>query len=360
MKRALVLVVLLFSALCLAAADAAQQAKSAAKTAAQPLRIYFIDVEGGAATLIATPAGESLLFDSGWPRPDARDAKRIAAAAQEFGLKRIDHLVTTHYHIDHWGAIPELLKLIPVGKFYDHGGRALELVDDKSGFPRLNAAYEEASKGQSTKLKAGDEIRLERAPGTPPLSLEILIADHEVRQVKTAKPNPQCVDLQSKPEDTTENGRSIGSLLTFGKFRFLNLADVTWNFEQKLVCPSDLIGAVSLYQVTHHMTNLSNNPAVLRTIHPQVAVSNNGPRKGGSPDTVSSIRSLPGLEDLYQLHRAMALNDEQNVPQEFIANLGQEQGCEGYGVKVEVAPDGNSYVVTNTRTGQTRKYVVKQ
>jgi hypothetical protein len=299
------------------------------------------------------------LFDSGWERPDARDAKRIAAAAQQAGLKQIDYLVTTHYHMDHWGALAELVKLIRIRKFYDHG-RVTELADDKMAFPKLNAVYTEVTKGKSEKLHAGDEIHLERAPGTAPIWLEVLVADREVRNARSTQPNPECANAQLKTEDPTENARSIGSLLTFGKFRFLDLADLTWNIEQKLVCPSDLIGNVTLYQVTHHGMNLSNNPVLLRTVHPQVAVMGNGPRKGGSPDVIQGLRSLPGIEDVYQLHRNVALSDAQNVPAEFIANLGDEQSCPGKGIKVEVAPDGSSYTVTNSRTQQSKTYTVKQ
>src|ERR1700693_3004470 len=90
------------------------------QTASRTLDIYFIDVEGGAATLIVTPAGESLLIDSGFPGD--RDAGRIAHVALEVaGIKQIDHYVTTHWHRDHVGGIPTLAKLIPVKNYYDHG-----------------------------------------------------------------------------------------------------------------------------------------------------------------------------------------------------------------------------------------------
>ncbi len=370
MKRALIACVLVFAAACWGAPQRAKPAAKpaatkAAKAAPQPLRLYFIDVEGGASTLIVTPAGESLLFDCGWPRPDGRDAKRIVTAAHELGLTHLDYLVTTHYHVDHWGSLAELVKLIPIGKFYDHG-RVSELVDDKQWFPKLNQAYTEVTRGQSQKLNPGDEIHLERAVGTAPLWLEVLVADRQVRKAASVhghtggpQPNPECANPQLKEEDPTENARSIGSVLTFGKFRFLDLGDLTWNIEQKLVCPSNLIGKITLYQVTHHGLNISNNPTLLRSVSPQVAVMNNGARKGGSPDVVKWLRAVPGIQDVYQLHRNVEASDQENVPAEFIANPGQEQGCAGYGVKVEVAPDGDSYTVTNQRTGQTRKYIVK-
>ena len=77
-----------------------------AQSARTTLDIYLIDVEGGNATLFVSPAGESLLIDTGNGGPGAaRDADRIVAAARDAGVTRIDHLITTHYHGDHFGAM---------------------------------------------------------------------------------------------------------------------------------------------------------------------------------------------------------------------------------------------------------------
>jgi len=93
---------------------------SIGSAAPRTLDIYFIDVEGGAATLMVTPAGESLLIDTGFP--GARDSQRIAHVALEVaGLKQIDHCVITHWHQDHVGGVAALSKLIPIKNFYDHG-----------------------------------------------------------------------------------------------------------------------------------------------------------------------------------------------------------------------------------------------
>ena len=326
-----------------------------AARAQKPLEIYWIDAEGGASTLIVTPAGESVLIDTGWQTADAREPRRIVAAAKMAGVKQIDHLIITHFHVDHFGGVGELAKLIPIEKFYDHG-RMTELPEDKRNFPRLNAAYLEASKQQSQKLRPGDEIHLTRAEGTAPIWMNVLASNGEVvkRGARTAM-NPLCKDAPLQPEDTSDNARSVGTLLAFGKFRFLDLGDLTWNVEHQLVCPSDLIGQVTLYQVTLHGMNISTTPVLLHTVQPQVAVMNNGATKGGAPEVVKWLRDTPSIQDIFQVHKTA----KENAPDEFIANLGDTVGCTGNMIKASVAPDGNSFTVTNLRTGQSRSYTVK-
>ncbi len=327
---------------------------TAAPPKARPLEIYFVDVEGGAATLIVAPSGESLLVDTGWQRPDGRDARRIHRAAQQAGLKRIDYLLTTHFHMDHFGGLGELARLLPIGKFYDPGRRT-ELAEDKKAFPKLNEVYLEVTKGQSHPLRPGDQIPLKRAPGAAPLALRVLASNGDVIK-GGGPPNPECQNAPLQKDDPTDNARSTGFLLAFGRFRFLDLGDLTWNLEHQLACPSNLVGTVTLYQVTHHGMNISNNRALLASVKPRVAIMNNGPRKAGHPDVVKWLRALPGLEDLWQVHRNMASSDQDNAAPEFIANLGPEEGCDGHTIQVSVVPDGNSFTVTNTRTGQSRSY----
>src|ERR1044071_1160064 len=90
-------------------------------SAADPLDIYFIDVEGGQSTLIVTPAGQSMLIDAGWDGFDDRDPKRILAAVRDAGITRIDYLVITHFHRDHIGGVPALAQQLPIGTFVDYG-----------------------------------------------------------------------------------------------------------------------------------------------------------------------------------------------------------------------------------------------
>src|ERR1700693_2131984 len=85
------------------------------------LQIYFVDVEGGQATLFVTPKGQSLLIDTGWAGNDGRDADRIVAAARLAGISKIDYVLITHFHNDHVGGVPQLVARIPAGTFIDHG-----------------------------------------------------------------------------------------------------------------------------------------------------------------------------------------------------------------------------------------------
>jgi len=317
------------------------------------LDIHFIDVEGGAATLIVTPAGESLLVDTGWPRPDDRDAQRIVDVARREGVKQIDHLIITHFHRDHWGGLAALAKLMPVKNYYDHG-RVKELADDPANFPKLNAAYEEASQGKSKTLHPRDMIPLRRVVGSSEVRVRILSANREVLK-RPGADNPACQDASPQAEDPSDNARSVGFLLSMGDFRFLDLGDLTWNIEQQLVCPINAIGNVSLYQVTHHGAANSNPPVLIKSVKPLAAVMNNGPAKGGEAATVQRFAGVP----FFQVHRNLATTDADNAPPDRIANLSPEPGCAGYYIKAIVASNGSSFTVTNTRNNLTERFTVK-
>jgi competence protein ComEC len=326
------------------------------KTVGRGLDIYYVDVEGGAATLIVTPARESVLVDAGWPGFDGRDAKRIEKAMKSAGIERIDHLVATHYHTDHYGGIPELAKLIKIDKFYDHG--PLASLDEDKGFATKYAAYQSATKGESITLKPGSTIELKSASGTPPVSVQCLAARAEIISGKKAAANQECADAALKPEDKSDNARSIVLLLRYGAFDFLDTGDLTWNVEQRLVCPENLIGEIDLYQVSHHGMNISNNRALLRSIKPEVAIMNNGPRKGGHPDTVKWLLELPTLKDLWQVHRNVTSTPEQNAPADFIANLEEEKD-EAHMIRVSVDAAKRTFTVTNDRNGKSKTYQIK-
>ena len=330
-----------------------------AKQKNQPRRtldIYYVDVEGGAATLIVTPARESILVDAGWPGFEGRDARRIQQAMQVAGINAIDHLIATHYHTDHYGGIPELAKLIPVKHFYDHGPMS-SLAEDKN-FPQMYAAYRQAAKNQTRTLKPGDTIRLRRAPGTPPIKLLCIAAHGEVIGNGQKRSNPECSSAVPKPEDTSDNARSVAFILSYGGFDFLDCGDLTWNVEHRLVCPTNRIGEVDLYQVTHHGMNTSNNPVLLRSVRPTVAIMNNGPRKGGHPDTVKWLQELPSLKALYQVHRNIATEAAQNTPEKFIANI-EAQPDAAHMITVSVDARSRTFTVTNHRTKATESYPIK-
>jgi beta-lactamase superfamily II metal-dependent hydrolase len=318
--------------------------------------IYFVDTEGGAATLIVTPAGESVLIDCGNPGP--RDADRIFQTAQVAGLKAIDHLIITHWHVDHYGGVARLSELLPIHHFYDHGIPD-SLAEDPKNFPLLIQAYRKAAKGKSTTLWPGDDVALKQADGSPTLRLRCLCGIGEVIPDKPGAPdNPIAREHAPQPEDPTDNARSLGFLLTYGDFRFLDLGDLTWNIEYKLVHPTDKIGPIDVYQSTHHGLEISNNPVVIKTVQPRVAIFNNGPRKGGHPSVVATLRRVPGIEAIYQLHRNVTAAAQENTDPEFIANA--EENCQGEFIHLAVAADGRAYTVAIGANGKPRRFETRK
>jgi beta-lactamase superfamily II metal-dependent hydrolase len=326
------------------------------KAAPRTLDIYYVDVEGGAATLIVTPAGESILVDAGWPGFDGRDAKRIQRAMQRAGITAIDHFINTHYHVDHYGGVPEIARLVTIKRFYDHG--PMPSLEEDKNFPQMYAAYRAAAKDKTTTLKPGDRIQLKQVKGLPPLSLVCVAAAGKAAAPSGKAKNLECESAKLMDADPSDNARSVAFVLRYGDFDFFDAGDLTWNVEQQLACPSNQIGEIDLYQVTHHGMNISNNTALLRSLKPTVAIMNNGARKGGHPDTVKRLRELPSLKALYQVHRNVTSTDEQNAPAEFIANL-DAQNDQAHGFKVAVNAAAHSYTVTNERTGASQSYAIK-
>jgi beta-lactamase superfamily II metal-dependent hydrolase len=350
-SRLLILFVLLIAA---TSAIIAQNKDSTRRT----LDIFYVDVEGGAATLIVTPAGESILVDAGWPGFDGRDARRIEQAMKAAGITAIDHMITTHYHTDHYGGVPELAKRVRVNRFYDHG--PMSSLDEDKDFATKYAAYRAAAKNQTITLNPGSSIRLKQSQSAPPVFLQVLASRGETVTSKrlAVEPNSVCEAATQQAEDKSDNARSIAFLLRHGAFNFLDTGDLTWNIEHKLVCPQDMVGEVVLYQVAHHGANSSNNPAMLRSIKPMVAIMNNGPRKGGHPDTVKALRASPKLMDLWQVHRNVTSSAEENAPEEFIANL-DEQNDAAHMIRVSVDAAKRTFTVTNDRNGKSKSYEIK-
>lgn len=312
----------------------------------RPLEIYWIDVEGGAATLIVSPSGESLLVDTGFP--GTRDAQRISQAMVTAGISRIDHLVITHFHGDHIGGVPALAKLTSIRNFYDHG----ETVE-----PGLVANYIALAKDRRTIVKPGDKISLGNIELTFVSAAGKVLGDRLERGFfKT-----YCDDVVEKPADKTENGQSAGFLLTYGKFSFLDVGDLTWDREAQLACPVNKIGEVSLFQATHHgfSNGQSGNPALINSLRPQVVVVNNGARKGFSNPAYESIRSIRDLQDVWQLHRGEGNDAAHNTSDDLTANLsGAADQDKGLWIKARVRADG-SFQIINGRNEFTKTYTAR-
>ena len=320
------------------------------------LDIYWVDVEGGAATLIVTPSGESILIDAG--NPGRRDAERIFhVAAQEAKLKKIDHLITTHYHGDHFGGAAPLAALIPVGHVHDNAS-----WDEQREKP--TPEYREFKADHRSQISPGDVVTLRpMIEGTAQLKLQCLGARQKFIAAGTIKgateeKNDCCAANQVKPIDNSDNANSIVTLLQFGDFEFLDTGDLTWNREFDLVCPMNRVGKIDVFQVSHHGLDVSNNPVLIQSIEPRVAIVNNGTTKGCGPLMFAALKDTKSIEAIYQVHKNLREDGKtNNAPDEFIANKDAE--CKGEHLKLSVAPDGKSYTVTVKSTGHSKTYASK-
>jgi competence protein ComEC len=318
-----------------------------AQAARKPLEIFFVDVEGGQATLFVPPSGQSLLIDTGWGYNAYRDANRIAAAAKLAKIKKIDYVLITHYHADHVGGVPQLVHKIPVGTFIDHGPNR----ENTNSVNHLYSEYESAIDGSNhTIAKPGERL--------PIKGLDVVIVSADGNLIDqplpgAGQPNKFCSGVEQKVTDPTENARSVGTVITFGSFRVVDLGDLTWNKELELVCPNNKIGRADLLIVSHHGSDQSNSPALVHALAPRVAIFDNSATKGGAPAAWDIVKSSPGLQDIWQLHFADASGREHNTSDPFIANISEADT--GYYVKVTASEDG-SFEVYNPRNKLTKHY----
>jgi len=314
------------------------------------LQIYFVDVEGGQATLVVTPAGQSLLIDAGYPEQNGRDPDRILAAVKDARLSRIDYLLVTHLHEDHNGGVAELSKRIPIGTFIDYGAPVETAPEVVAAF----AAYEAARRrGEHLVPKPGDKLPLAG------VDVEVVSADGATLSRPLdggGQPNPACAGVEIGGDLRGENPRSIGVRVRFGAFRFLDLGDLIRNRLGDLVCPTNLIGAIDVYLVAHHANSDVNLPAMLNALRPRVAIANNGPWKGTTTAALAMLHEHRGLEDVWQLHNT--INDgAENFPDAFVANPTWGATDTAAWLKLSASEDG-SFTITNGRTGWTKRYDV--
>jgi len=315
--------------------------------AAGRLEIYCIDVEGGKATLWVSPSGESMLVDAGWPGFNHRDAERIAAAAKAAGVRKIDYLVITHYHADHAGGVPQLAEKLPIRNFVDHGTNS-ETGQDADTLYGEYLRFRD--KGTHILAKPGDKLPVKG------LEVDIVSSDGALLAaplVGAGQPNPECAGPEPPAPDHTENARSIGMAVSYGAFRAVDLGDLTKDKEYGLVCPDNQLGTVALFMVSHHGLDQSNSPALVHALHPQVAIMDNGARKGGTPPVWQTLHDTPGLEDLWQLHYSVAAGKDHNPPDAFIANMDEPDDAAW--IRVTAEKDG-SFTVWNKRNKFQKTY----
>jgi competence protein ComEC len=307
------------------------------------LDIYWIDVEGGAATLMVSPTGQSLLVDGGFPGNNDRDLNRVLAVLAEARVTQLDYVITTHYHVDHVGGVTALAGRFPVAQFIDHGAS----VEMGANYNNYAAAMNGKTR---VTVKAGDRL--------PFGDVEILIvsaAGNLINALPTATANGACANAPQMAErPTDENAQSVGFIARFGTFDFVDLGDLTWAVEDRLACPTNRLGMIDLLQVSHHGLELSSSPQLVHGLAPLVAVMNNGASKGGVPMTWETLKSSPGLQDVWSLHRVTANDDAHNAVEALIANLTTSPDAANT-VRASVGRDGQ-YTLVNTRNGETRTY----
>lgn len=314
------------------------------------LKVYFADVEGGQATLFVTPSGESLLVDAGWPDANNRDADRIVELCKLAGVKKIDNLVITHYHDDHVGGVPQLAAKMPIGRFIDHGpNRETNNKPTEAGWDAYQKVLSSGHYAHLT-VKPGDILPVKG------MHVEVVSADSNVIDKPlpgAGADNPICAASILKPAEDTENDRSVGLIITFGKLRILDLGDLTWAKERLLMCPVNKLGKVDVYIVSHHGFNRSSSPALVDAIAPRVAIMDNGAVKGAEASAWEIIDHSPRLKNLWQLHTAIHNDAAHNAGEAYIANLpGPDSGH----YLVLTGHSNASFAVSNSRTSQTIEY----
>ena len=361
---------------------------------ADTLDIYFVDVEGGQAVLFVTPAGESLLMDSGGNydaegEVASRDADRVLGVARLAGVRQLDYLLTTHYHMDHASAVPKIAAVLPIRTFIDHGElRAPELEGERTVRMYHDYVATRAS-GRHVDMRAGDRMSLAGGVEITAISSNAKAITKPLGLPGAGRRNPLCGEFVQRPPDNTmaasltaENAASLATVVSFDRFSLIGLGDMVWNQEFSLVCPTNLVGEVSVYITPVHGISLAGSRTLVRALRPRVAVWNNGPLKG-SREPIDVLRASPGLEDLWQLHYLLPRQPmpmfgetlapggpDNNAPDDFIANLTGKDGGVPSGatlgtplhegpsaafIKVSASRDG-SFSVTNSRTGFTKRY----
>ncbi len=323
------------------------------------LDIYWNDVEGGGATLIVTPAGESVLIDTG--SAGTRDAGRIATTAKAIGLTKIDYVIITHFHGDHFGGAAPLASLIPIGQVYDNGipDHDPDHAPNDALWRISSQPYRDFAAPRHHLVSAGLVLPLRQAEGAEKIQLRCIASRQQfVDAPAGAAANPLANENTVKKLDPTDNDNSNAWVLDFGPFRFWDGGDLTWNMEAAVVLPVNRVGQVDVYQVDHHGLAFSNNPVFIHSLAPTVSVMNNGAEKGTAKSTVDGLKNSPGIQAMFQVHKNLRDDDpEDNTADEYIANLAHDPNhTDANYIKLSVEPAGKSYVISIPANGFRRAF----
>jgi len=324
----------------------------------RPLDMYYVDTEGGKAVLFVSPTGETLLYDTGTGGDGNRDLDRILAVIKVANLpiEQLDHVIVSHYHGDHAGNAAALADRLPIRNFYDHGGWTVELQTNRAA--AFNAYRPIREKAHVTVPKPGFRIPIADFDATVVANAGELITTPLPGMPGAGTANSLCREFVPKVQDATpENSYAMGLVIKYGNFRMLDLSDLTWNQEKDLVCPNNLLGTnFDVYNTTRHGTDFAGNRVLVHAARPRIAVMNNSPRKGGTPDTFKIVQSSPGLLDFWQLHYSENVGKETNSPDSFIANMDSAPtNHPAHFIKLSARTDG-SFTVINGRTGFSKEY----
>jgi hypothetical protein len=274
-------------------------------------------------------------------------------------------LVVTHHHADHVGGVEQLAARLPIRRSYDHGPPVDDGERAQAQFSRyVNAVGERQTVAPGQVIPVGGiDVRVIASGGS---TLTSALPGAGSRNPSCDAFVPHGPEIISRAADA-EDRRSVSLSIRYGAFRTVIMGDLTWNEEGELMCPLNRLGTVDAYLVSHHGSDTSGSAVLVHALQPRVGIMNNGPRKGGSPQTFEILAESPGLEDLWQIHYSVVAGDEHNRAEEFIANLDEGAPLPGAAAGAPVhmgsahwirlsAQSNGEFSVTNTRTGYTKRY----
>lgn len=220
------------------------------------LRVSFLDVGQGDATLIKSPNGQVILVDG------APDFPTLQRGLADRGVRKIDLLVISHAHADHIGGLTGLLQRYPVGLIID------------PGFAHPSPLYKELllqikEKGIKYRIaRKGDEYSLGA------VNLKIFLPG----------------DFFVKDSNSDVNNSSIVGRLIYGEFRLLLPGDIELEAIDLLLKGSEDLTA-DVLRTAHHGSRTGTTVPLLRAVKPKEAIISSGKENPyGHPHRQALIR----------------------------------------------------------------------